>query len=89
MTDTHIIEAPWSVDQVLKLNEFQDCPWVHPFTCINRDDGKHEEDAVLVATLGGWICPYCKHTQNWAHDFMFGGAPPNPITKLFDHKQEG
>jgi hypothetical protein len=24
----------------------------------------------LIATEGGWICPVCDYTQNWAHNFM-------------------
>jgi len=23
----------------------------------------------LIATEGGWICPVCDYTQNWAHPF--------------------
>jgi hypothetical protein len=28
----------------------------------------------LVATLGGWICPTCDYTQDWAHAHMANGA---------------
>lgn len=46
----------------------------HPFTCPNRGDGKHVnaygDTGALVATVRGWICPFCDYTQDWAHGFM-------------------
>lgn len=64
-----IIRAPFTPQQVAHLNEFQQCPRVHPFTCggcSNRDG--------LVATVDGWICPDCDYMQDWAHDFMADGT---------------
>lgn len=69
----------WTPDQVDKLNEWQACGWVHEFTCPNRP---HEGSSVLVATVDGWVCPGCDFTQNWAHSFMFRGAPPHPLAGL-------
>jgi hypothetical protein len=49
---------------------------MHPFTCPNRGDGKHvsigSDLGMLIPTVRGWICPFCEHTQNWAHSFMTG-----------------
>lgn len=68
------ITPPWSTDQVAQLNAWQRSDFVHPFTCDHRSDGRHGElygdTGTLVATINGWICPWCSYTQNWAHDFM-------------------
>ena len=60
------IYAPWTDEQIIALNAWQNSIWVHPFTCINS----HTEGRNLIATKDGWICPHCDYTQNWAHDFM-------------------
>jgi hypothetical protein len=64
--------APWTDAQVAKLNEWQECWWVHPFTCPNGS-------STLVAKNEGWLCPHCGYTQKWAHEYMLNGAPPNPL----------
>lgn len=37
--------------------------------------------AVLIATPEGWVCSIqeCAYRQDWAHDFMLQGPPPNPL----------
>lgn len=64
----------FSPDQVASLERYQREGKFHPFTCPNRGDGNHRENAVdlgaLVPTVRGWICPFCEYTQDWAHDFM-------------------
>lgn len=77
----------FTVDEVACLSKYQFGPWtstfspapempprMHPFTCGNRDDGKHFQNGsdvgILVPTVRGWICPCCNYTQNWAHEFM-------------------
>lgn len=79
-----IVDAPFTPVQVFRLRIWQETPWVHPFTCANRGDGKHRTDTgVLVPTGDGWICPDCDYTQNWAHDFMADRPiPPNPFANL-------
>lgn len=72
------VEAPWTIEQADALNAWQACGWVHPFTCPNRDDGRHFDDSVLHADTTGWKCPFCKYIQTWAHDFMLNGPPPHP-----------
>lgn len=67
------VSAPFSEDQVLSLNEFQQSNFVHPFTCGSghRTDEAHgEERGRLLATTAGWVCPPCGYTQDWAHDWM-------------------
>ena len=59
------IIAPWTDDQVMRLNRWQDSDWVHPYACPNRNN--HPQNSKLKATVDGWVCPYCGYTQNWAH----------------------
>jgi len=59
-------------DEVENLAHNQTGHVVHPFTCINRGDGAHRfaygDTGALVATVRGWICPFCDYTQDWAHE---------------------
>lgn len=71
------IVAPFSTEQVIALNRFQQYGFVHEFTCPTL----HEEGRALVATKRGWICPHCDYTQNWAHPEMLQEFE-NPLTAL-------
>lgn len=71
--------APWTDEEVERLNASQNDPMRHPFTCDGpRDDFRHRDYRAshggdlgqLVATRNGWICPVCGYKQGWAHDFM-------------------
>lgn len=66
-------EKKFTADEVLALDKYQRKGEMHPYTCPNRGDGDHRENAVdlgaLVPTVRGWICPYCDYTQNWAHEW--------------------
>lgn len=74
-----LIKAPWTDAEVTKLNAFQTCGWMHPFTCVYQGDVDHGGTAtILVAKNDGFECPVCGLRQNWAHDFMLEGAPPAP-----------
>lgn len=67
------IHAPFSDEQVRGLREWQNCEWVHPFTCC--------EHVAMVVGKAGFMCPVCGYLQEWAHDFMAEGAPPNPLER--------
>jgi hypothetical protein len=73
------IRAPWTPAQVVALNSYQTEGAAHPFTCLNRGNANHAQpnspDDILVATVRGWICPFCDYTQAWAHDFMVTSGP--------------
>lgn len=60
--------------EIVNLNNYQKSGMFHPFTCPNRQDGNHRnifgDKGALVATVDGWICPFCNYTQNWAYEFM-------------------
>lgn len=64
------IQAPFTSKQVDGLNWYQHEQPMHPFTCKNRDDGVHPNEAVLVAAPAGWHCLYCSYTQDWAWEWM-------------------
>jgi hypothetical protein len=64
------IKAPFTPDQVTVLNAYQQAGLMHPFTCSNHRAPDHGAGCVLVATVRGWVCPYCDYTQDWAHTFM-------------------
>jgi hypothetical protein len=60
--DDGLIRAPWTDEQVQRLNAWQELPYVHEYTC--GVDSSHS----LVATTGGWVCMVddCPYTQHWA-----------------------
>lgn len=60
------IQAPWTREQVLLLNKYQNNYKVHEHTCVEGDK--------LVATINGWICPYCSYTQDWVMDSVLAFA---------------
>lgn len=67
------IKAPWTPEQVVALQLYQDSGIFHPFTCGNRENHPPEMYA-LVPTVRGWICQFCDHQQDWAHNFMVDRA---------------
>ena len=83
-----IIKAPFTTEQVKGLNKYQECPYIHPFTCGHSVCG-----AVLCANQDGWQCPKCDYRQDWAHDFMADGSLTANMTELYEqikaHKKQG
>lgn len=69
------LKAPFTAEQVDKLNEWQSLGYVHEFTCPGHEGGGSR---TLVATRRGWICCHCDYKQNWAHGMMLT-APPDPL----------
>lgn len=80
------IKAPWTDEQVEKLNDFQTCGRVHPFTCPGNSRCPQLK---LTATNEGWVCACGEYKQNWAHSFMARGAPPICDLILAALKPEG
>lgn len=76
------IKAPFTDEQVEKLNNFQLNSKYHPFTCgspeeiteckraKNEGETFEEKQGILIATNDGWVCPCGKYKQNWAHKFI-------------------
>lgn len=79
-----IIRAPFDEAQVAELNDWQQRTDVHPFTCPNRGDGRHDGEGVLVAYSDGWLCRNCDYMQNWAHGSMSDIARPGSVTTTPD-----
>jgi hypothetical protein len=80
-----LIKAPWTVEQVVALQNWQDAEFTHPFTCGKRDGHPtlHGDHGILIPTVNGWICQFCDYTQDWAHPFMFEPIR-NPLATLRD-----
>lgn len=77
------IKAPFTEEEVKKLNAYQKSGTFHAFTCIGQPyvPKKHgvaversrkacPNDGMLIATSEGWVCPCGKCTQTWAYNFM-------------------
>ncbi len=62
------IYAPWSNEEVVRLNVWQQDGYVHECVCPNP----HQGSRVLVADNDGWHCPSCAFRQDWAHEKMLG-----------------
>ncbi len=71
------LKVPWTDEQVKNMNAWQQCGWVHPFTCGGKIDGK-DCRADLIATKDGWICKHCDYKQYWCLDIQANSPPPSP-----------
>lgn len=60
-------EPIWTHDQVIYLNNRQHDGSLHPYTCGKRSDHPvyDGDQGVLVATVYGWICPFCDYSQTF------------------------
>lgn len=70
-------KAPFTPAEVTSLNQFQSSGVMHEFTCGSGERIAPSHDAqggALIATLNGWICPYCDYTQDWCHEWMADGS---------------
>ncbi len=61
-----IVYAPFTDEQVRRLNKWQKSGKIHPFTCGGSDNCR----SILIPTNNGWICPNCDYKQDWCHSFM-------------------
>jgi hypothetical protein len=72
------IRAPFTLEQVERLNQWQFSGSFHPYTCGGeRTDELHlDGEGVLMATTEGWQCPYCNYTQPSASAHMVEEPSP-------------
>ena len=86
------IRAPFTDDQVQKLNENQvglGGPVLRAFTCRNSADHRHGVEGgapgILIATKYGWVCPHCNYKRDWAFAIMATRLtrPPTAIQSFF------
>lgn len=67
------LKAPFTDEQVRKLKAWQECDYVHPFTCCDHQ--------TMSVETRGFVCPKCGLVQTWCHAFMALDIPPrNPFT---------
>lgn len=74
---TNKIVAPWTADQVAKLNHYQTLTYLHEYTCANNHFGQRR----LIAKADGWHCGICGYRQTWAHEAALR-PPPDPIRTM-------
>lgn len=74
---------------VQTLNERQchlPMPALHPFTCPNRSEPGHGDEAgdhgVLIAIESGRVCPYCGYTQDYYYDGIISEMPPELLVRF-------
>lgn len=70
------VEMPWTAEQVVSLNDYQQHGMGPKYTCGNR---RHRRGVPLVATSYGWACEgagevCCDFGQVWAHGFTADGT---------------
>jgi hypothetical protein len=76
MLNMNEIKAPFTKEQVEKLNDYQINGNFHPFTCCSPKEIKEcqrasgENEGLLMATEEGWVCPCGKDKQDWVYEFM-------------------
>jgi hypothetical protein len=70
------IYAPFTDEQVEKLNRFQSTKSIHPFTCCTPSEIREcqrrlrRNEGILIATNDGWVCPCGEYVQDWAYAGM-------------------
>lgn len=71
----NVSESPWTPEEVDHINDWQDYPHVHPFTCP-CDHPETPDHVLLTATETGLVCPEpsCEYEQSWVHAFMADGS---------------
>lgn len=81
---TEEMKAPWTQEQVNNLMKWQQCEWVHPFTCCSPEQSANchranrTGEGILIPTTEGWQCSCGWYKQNWAHQYMLdGNIPPD------------
>ena len=69
-TQSGIIYAPWTPEQVAALERHQASGQAHPYTC--NASGCRKD---LIPTVNGWICE-CGETQDWFNGFTLAPGLP-------------
>lgn len=60
------VQAPFTTEQIDKINKFQNLSWFDVFVCqYNKCDKQ-----LLVAKLEGLYCKNCTYTQYWVYEYM-------------------
>ncbi len=70
--DNDRVKAPFTDEQVERINKFQESNAFHPYTCMGAycNRSKVPYGGRLIATNEGFICPCGKYAQDWCNSFM-------------------
>jgi hypothetical protein len=60
--------APFTRQQLRRLEGFQKAGVVHPYRCCGR---------LMLVSEGGLLCPCCDRKQEWAYSYSTDGASPD------------
>lgn len=73
----------FTAEEAFTLNGYQEAGFMHPFTCGSGKRTEHPDgEGRLVATVHGWVCPYCDYRQDWAHSWMKDGSWRKMVTNF-------
>ena len=70
------MKAPFTDEQVARIQEWQADKYVHPLTCGNENCCM-----TLDVTKDGLVCPLCGYTQDWVHDCIANPINPHIFEK--------
>lgn len=70
-----VSESPWTPEEVDHINAWQDCEYVHPYTCP-CDHPETDDEVLLAADETGLHCPEpsCEYEQSWVHRTTSDGS---------------
>ncbi len=68
--DQDRVKAPFTNEQVERINKFQESNAFHPYTCMGAYCNRIPYGGRLIATNEGFVCPCGKYTQDWCNIFM-------------------
>jgi hypothetical protein len=78
-----MIKAPWTIDQVKRMNRWQRFRHVPRIDCPNA--AEHKFNIGLIAGLNALFCPYCDYRSEYAPEYMF---MPVPKVVRFDNDEK-
>lgn len=61
------VNAPFTDQQVMNINNHQKCSYLHPLTCTCGDH------ISLEVTKDGLVCPNCGKVQTWVYKMIANG----------------
>ena len=66
------IKAPFTDEQVERINKFQNSRTFHPYTCMGAycNRSKATNGGILIAKNEGLVCPCGKYQQYECNSFM-------------------
>ncbi len=77
-----LLYAEWTEEQIANLESYQQCQYVHPYTCICGES--------LIPYKEGWECDECGYHQNWCLKSIasMNWTDYNPFSALISQADE-